>query len=281
MTALWSWFAKAAISLPARVIVGDCSGRYPRGSCGERADVVIPVLNYEHGQKIDLFMKRVCQTEYVFISDDDVLNETPLDWAIEQLKGNPGAAVVSLRPRAWSALKAITPQPMGSYCLVVRRNIWMAEGLSFRADCSPFSQGYDWYYDTADLANVELLRRGYDVIIAPPDIRAHLTAFEGISRWTLKMRELQGNILEHVRNVPARQGNALAAVLVARALSQLIADNFPDDPNPHLIAPPLLDRAEEICKSLLGKDEIEKVTESVEQSIQRIRSRLAEICAQV
>jgi hypothetical protein len=285
MTALWSRFIKAAISTPTNVIVGDCSGGYPRGRCGERADTVLPVLNYDHGKKLDLFMERVCRAEYVLASDDDIffMDEVPWNWAIEQLESNPNAAVVSLHPRIQvsSVMREAVSQPMGSHCLVVRRDIWLAEKLSFRADRSPLSQGYDWPYDTADLANVELLRRGYDIVIAPPDICAHLTAFEGVSTWTLKIQKHRGDILESVQGVSLRQEKALATVLFARGVSQIIAEEFPGEPNPHLIAPALLDRAEAVCKSLLGQDAIRKVTSDVEQSLQHIRNRLSAMTAQV
>ncbi len=46
----------------------------------------------------------------------------------------------------------------------------------------------------ADLVNVLLLQRGYDVVIAPEKLREQITSFEGISQWTLKIHKHRGNI---------------------------------------------------------------------------------------
>ncbi len=137
MTALWAALINDAISTkPKRLLIGNCSGGFiPRFSRNGTIKI-IPVLNYSHGAKLDLFLSRVCEAKYVVVSDDDVFwpNSKPWRWAISQLESNSNIAVVSLAPRERISryLKGNVPQPMGSYCLVIRRKIWLRENLTFK-----------------------------------------------------------------------------------------------------------------------------------------------------
>ena len=79
---------------------------------------------------------------------------------------------------------------MGSYSLVVDRTIWRENGLSFRP--RPAADAPEWnheLYDTGDIANIELLRRGYEVVGAPDDVADRLVRASNISSSVLRLRK--------------------------------------------------------------------------------------------
>src|SRR5436190_3701641 len=56
MTALWARLINDAIPVEGlRVLIGDCTGGGVWGAL-DREVTVIPLLNYQHGEKLDLFM---------------------------------------------------------------------------------------------------------------------------------------------------------------------------------------------------------------------------------
>ncbi len=119
------------------------------------------------------------------IADDDAfwLDAEPLTWALAQIEADPRVAVVSLKPRrevSGAMTQANITEPMGSHCLVIRPELWRCEGLSFAVAPPPGID--DWFYDTGDLANRELLRRGYRVVIAPRELERHFVAFDAARR---------------------------------------------------------------------------------------------------
>jgi len=264
---------------PLRLIIGDCSGGLCR-TIGSDALEVMPVLNYQHGEKIDLFLRKVCAGDYVVISDDDVfwLDDVPWNWAINQFEKDPNLVVASLLPRSRlsSILEGRLDQAMGSHCLVLRRKIWAREAFSFKVVCPPSGGGCDWFYDTGDYANVELPKRGYRIAIAPPEVQAHLVAFDGISSWSLKVRERSGSILGNVVNVPLRQEKALRAIMVVRSLSGLIAEQCRKELESELVPQPMLDKAESICRQFLTDQEIFEIHKSVQFQVATIKKHLIE-----
>lgn len=282
LTSLWAVFMKYAMSNNgSRVVVGDCSGGFrPLGKMGSVQ--VIPFLNYQHGKKLDLFLKLVCVSEYVIISDDDVfwLDEEPLNWALRQFVKDSSVAVISLFPRDQVShlLRDRVERPMGSYCLIVRRETWLREELSFEIVYPFVDKGHGWFYDTADLANLELIKRGYKVIIAPPEIRRHLVSFEGTSSWSLKIQQFKGNIYHNMVDIPLRQEKALRTVEVAMGLANLIAEYYPDKPDPYLIHMGSLLNAKRICEELLPGEKIYSIRESVQRQLAQLREHLDVIC---
>jgi hypothetical protein len=277
MTALWSWLISDAIPVEGlRVLIGDCTGG---GVCDlvERSVIVIPMLNYLHGEKLDLFIQKVCTAEFIVFSDDDIfwLDDAPWQWAMEQFAHDPQLAVVSLYPRedVSSVLRGKVDVAMGSYCLIVRRDIWLRERLSFQM-AQPEGK-FDWFYDTADLANVQLIERGYHIAIAPPEIRAHLVTLEAISTWTLKIQKYQGDIREAVGDIVIRQEKALRAVLALRGLEKLYDDcrRFSADWR-GFVRPGSLNRAEAICRETLSAEQIAKIEAEVRDALSRIGGAL-------
>lgn len=281
LTALWSVFIERAITThPLRICIGDCSGGL-HGFNFNSPIKVIPLFNYEHGEKIDLFLKKICTADYVIVSDDDIfwLDDVPWNWALSQLENDPGIAVVSLvpRPQISSVLKGKTEQPMGSYCLVLRRKIWLQENISFKIVYPPASEGYDWFYDTADYANLVLLKRGYKITVAPPELQTHFATLYGISKWILRIQKKSGYIQKSISNDPIRKRTALRIILAARELAKLVAGYYPHKPQPQLVPHYLLDRAEKICEQLLQRQEMDNIHSEVSLQLEKIKEKLASI----
>ena len=89
---------------------------------------------YAHGEKLDLFLQKVCSSKFILICDDDIfwLDQSPIAWALDKLKEDPKTVVVSLMPRGHSSelMQEKVGRPMGSYCLVINRELWLKENLS-------------------------------------------------------------------------------------------------------------------------------------------------------
>jgi len=278
LTALWAVFIERAIfSRPLEVFIGDCSGGY-RPLTSTPLIRVFPLFNYTHGTKLDLFLRKVCRAPYVVINDDDVfwLDETPWEWALAQFEKDPSVAVVSLVPRerVTGVLKGKVDQPMGSHCLVLRRKIWLKEALSFKIVNPQPDEDFGWIYDTADYANVELIRRGYKVIIAPPEVRAHLVAFDGTSAWALKIQENSGKILKNLAGIGVRHEKAFRTILVTRGLSDVLATYYPEKGGSQLCPSQLLAEAERTCQGLLSQQGMCEIGREVESQLSLIRGWL-------
>ncbi len=279
------WVRALLAALPARDIrihVGDCSGGLRSLASWDERLRIIPIFNHVHGIKLDLFMTRLCRAPRVLVCDDDIfwLNRCPLLWARDALGSGSKRAVVSLYPRGATKpiLAGKVEQPMGSFCLVIRRDVWIREKLSFRWQ-DPSGKGrYEWTYDTADLAHQELLERGYEVTIAPPEIRDELVSLEGVSTWALKLQKHRGDMSRLLRT-----GLRLRkAYRVFRFLADLPALERSDDRgrgDTGLVAPDLLARAVGWCRSQMPAEEMRKIDREVAGLICRLGERFEAITA--
>jgi hypothetical protein len=193
LTTVWAHLASRSLTAtPHRIWVADCSGGVRTRDLPTGA-AVVPMLNLLHGRKLDLLLGHVTGGGIVVISDDDVLitSREPIDWALAQLRA-PEAAVVSFMRRHRFRLRRGEElhEPMGSYSLVVDRTLWRANDLSFRP--RPAADAPSWneeLYDTGDIANIELLRRGFDVVGAPDDVAGKLVRASNISSSVLRLRK--------------------------------------------------------------------------------------------
>jgi hypothetical protein len=283
LTAAWSLFMNGALGGSShRVLVGDCSGGL-EANAFIRSEVY-PIYNFLHGRKLDYFIKRVAISDYVIISDDDImwLSAAPYNYARKVFEENPDCAVVSLKPRQElsSLLKDHVDEAMGSFCLVIRRDVWLKEGLSFKMQKAPKDKQYEWFYDTADFANIELVKRGYSVHIAPEEIRQELVAIEGASTWLLKVQKHKGEIEPLIKGIPVRQQKAYDVLLFTEALGALLARHFADDTFRHFARKRYLDRAKNVCQNLLDSAEKERIRYDVNQKILKLEKRLVEILVQ-
>ncbi len=284
MTALWARLLRPALGgHDHEVLIGDCSGGIGRGHHGlVGGDArVIPCLNEHHGDKIDLFLARLCRAPYVLIADDDVfwLDARPLEWALAQLEADPRIGAVSLLPRYMVSdvlRQDDITQAMGSHCLVIRRELWQREQLAFAV--VPAQPGQYWFYDTGDFANRELLRRGYRVAIADEDLGRHLAAFDGISAWILKLRGQQPDELAaSIADIPARQGKAQQALYFAQGLAALLAERGLGPEEVAIVPATRLEAAERVLGSHLSARERDDIHRAVETKLDRVRDRLRDL----
>jgi hypothetical protein len=261
LTALWSVMMKRAIpDSRARIWVGDCSGGFRKARAIAPDVRYYPMVNYLHGLKLDLFLNRFLRSEFVVVSDDDViwLNQEPWLWAMKEFARDPATAVVALAPRLrfhWN-LDGRQYQPMGSYCLIVRRSIWLKESLSFQAvpKASPSASSYGGLYDTCDFANVELIKRGYRIAIAPDEIRGRLAAFKGISSAVLRIQKdpPEGYAAAYGDGPEPIVETCLAAVELKRIIERLAPPGYPAD----LARPDLIERAYREMLPLVAPDRL-------------------------
>jgi hypothetical protein len=198
---LWQRFAAACTyDLHPLILIGDSSGTLkPAQFSG--GTVVRHHFNRTHGEKIDFFLHNYVTSDYVLLCDDDILLVDPegIEWAIARLESNPQVAAVSLKPRRrfkWS-IGGQEYVPMGTYCLLFRRKTFVNERLSFRTvhAPSPSPLSYNGEFDTADFANVELIKRGYEVAILPDDLQQRsYIEMHGMSFPIVTLRRMRGQI---------------------------------------------------------------------------------------
>lgn len=278
LTRLWARLMHGAIpDNRARLCVGDCSGGFGKLPALETPIEIFPLLNYLQGFKLDLFMEKVLTSEYVVVSDDDVmwLDPVPWQWAMEQFAADERLAVVSLVPRErfrWE-VNGRSHQPMGSYCLIVRSSIWRRERLSFEAvrKPSPNPKSFGGNYDTADYANLELINKGYCVAVAPPEIRAHLVAFKGISSGLIRVqKEPPEGFAAAYHDHPS----VVESCLVARGLSAVLRQLYPGLSSTDLVEPGLLGRAEQALFPLMGEAELRATRQRVESQMAALHAGL-------
>lgn len=275
LSGLWARLMHRAIPGSPNIWVADCSGGFRPAHALGAPIRIRPMINYQHGVKVDLLMYQACSAPFTIVSDDDVfwLNPTPWEWAREAFAADPRLAVVSFVPRErfqWD-IDGLDHEPMGSYCLIIRRDLWIREGLSLRGVPKPApsrNKSYRGFYDTGDFANVELIKRGYRVAIAPQEIRRNFVVYKNISTALLQVQKGARDFTDFTY----RDSSALAkAFLLARELESL-ASQLGGQP---LVDPHLLDRAEKIIYPLTAPSTLEEMRADVRASVERLRSAAA------
>lgn len=263
---LWSYFlTRACAGQPHNLLLADSSGNLDRAAVPGAQ--VLRLFNFNHGTKLDVLARYACGAEFVLICDDDIfwLDCSPLDWALRQFNQDDKLAVVSFHPRPHKIpqLRDEVDEPMGSYCILVRRSIFLEQGLSFKFYKSP-----DWkiignYFDTADYANLLLVQRGFHVMMAPTELRDRLVPFYGTSMWGLKILSSRGEISGVVNpNRPDEYKKAYRTALALLGFQQLLAEL--GSPHKALIRSQYLGRALEVAQGNLDGE----IRAEVEQDIQ-------------
>ncbi len=277
LTSLWLASLHRAFGADCpQVTIGDCSGALDRHLAPSPSVTILPLLNQHHGEKLDLLVERACSGQLLVVCDDDIfwLDREPLDWALAQLQHDERLAVVGVVPKAKvsSVLQGKVELPMGSL-MVLRRDLWLREGLSFRVRDPEPGDAARWIYDTGEYAQVELGRRGYRVALGGTEQRRHLVAFEAISSWALKVQKRRGRIAPAIANVPLRQEKLLRVVAVARGLAEIVRATCPEV-SADLVPAPLLDRAEAIGQRHLGAERDAAIRHEAAEELARVRPAL-------
>ncbi|HAF61796.1 MAG TPA: hypothetical protein DCK95_05675 [Anaerolineaceae bacterium] len=277
LTAIWSeYFVSATKNYDLKIRIGDCSGG-DKPFIDYQKIIINPFLNIQHGKKIDIFLNKLISSQYVILCDDDVfwLNSEPLDYALRSFKRDPEIAVVSLMPRdrVSSVLQGKINNPMGSYCLVIRNDIWKKENLSFKIKDPQSNNNYDWFYDTGDYANIELIKRGYKVCIAEEEIRQNLVSFEGISSWLMKIQKHRGEITNSIQGIPIRMQKAFRAILVAEKINNTLYKKF-ESTEFFVMSQDYLNIAKKITINEMSSKIISKIEGETDQMLSKLLSHL-------
>lgn len=184
---VWLYFAQK--SLPREkwdFLIVDSSGamdvmKFP-GCC------VIRFVNVYHGKKVDWLLRKLLQAENIFLCDDDKYILHDVSKQLEFLQ-DPQSPVISLSPRTWWYYRMNGQEylPMGSYALMFKKSVFLHHNLHFQSPRHIISSSKHFragvkpqaHYDTADYANEQLLRLGYQVITQPD--HESLSGFSGLS----------------------------------------------------------------------------------------------------
>jgi len=277
LTLVWlAFIRKVQIKKQCQIFIGDCSGGIRLRSKWLEGVNILPFLNQTHGEKLDTFFARVCQAEYVLVCDDDVffLDEVPLVWGLAQMKADPNVAVVSFLPRQRFTWEINQKEyiVMGSYCLLVRRDIWLKEKLSFRTVHQPSinPKSYKGEYDTADYANVELIRRGYRILILPTELRSHLHICHGISGTLFDALSFFGrNFADRIRFFRPLD-ITYSNLSFAKEISVLAESIYPDAAKNSFEWEFLIQQTLQILNERLSPDEVRHLDDQIDRDIQNL-----------
>lgn len=184
---LWLYFAQKSLGHDAwEFLIVDSAGDMDMSMF--KGCRVIRFLNLYHGQKVDILLRKLIQSERIFLCDDDKYIVKDVSPHLENLNA-PETPVVSLSPRAWWKFKIGDQEflPMGSYALMLRRSFFLEHHLRLqspagvRSDLKVFPLGvkHQLSYDTADYANEQLLLKGYKVVTIPE--QNVILGFDGLS----------------------------------------------------------------------------------------------------
>lgn len=234
---VWHFFATRSLrGCPeVQIVIVDCSGRLDNSHFPQT--VVVPFCNFSHARKVDFFYTYLIEGPYVWLCDDDVMiigSESFLR-AYKELRTNDDLAVVSFCPRGWSIpVEGQLHKAMGTYSILFSRNVFMREGLSF----SPFQSDrpeigrIKGYYDTADFANEQLLRKGYRVLT--DGYESDQIGFVGTSTSMLKCLQTPSRQEEYIARMIDRRPQTAAYHLVGLfcnwKIVQLFRHIFSRDP---------------------------------------------------
>lgn len=259
----------------ASTTIGDCSGGLNIEN--NKKINVIPILNFEHGYKIDLFIKYICKSEFIVICDDDIffVDEEPLEWAKEEFRKKPNLVAVSLFPRPSSNKRVnnyiklfkdhssklvILEKLMGSYCLIIRKKIWVKENISFQIKKPKNWEKVGNYFDTADFANLKLIELGYEIVIAPQKIQKKLICFTSMSLWGLRIQETLGNISKVIRPRPNEYEKAYRTAVALLSFNKYL--NCSNSLNT-TVKEDYIMRTIKICKSKINDKTRKEIDEEV------------------
>lgn len=273
------------------ITVGDCSGGM-NIKFDQTNTRCIPFLNLSHGKKLDIFINKVCESDLVLICDDDIffIESSSVDYALQQFDKDPKLAVVSLFPRPDSKKRIkeysqIYPNKkivsninnlIGSYCLIIRKKIWVEERLSFQQVKPENWREVGNFFDTCDFANYKLIELGYNIKIIPKLLKKNLIIFTSLSLWGLRIKHSKGRIDNVIRDRPDEYEKAYQTALTIFYLQKLIKhpENFR---KVALIDTSFILKTLKQCELKLKPDILNEINQSVKTKINRLRITKAQI----
>ena len=198
---VWYHLARKALGERVDIVIFDCSGTLKKEDFPNAR--VLPFLNLYAATKCNTFLYRIARKRTIgWICDDDMffLNGKAVDH-VEEAFRDPTVASVSFRPRGWwhfefeerngklylpchpersgaaqSAAKLSRRAVSSSYCTAINREIFVEKEHLSLAPAEGNTHPNDAHkppkrYDTFDLANEQLIRKGYRCIVLPKEVR--------------------------------------------------------------------------------------------------------------
>ncbi len=231
MGRVWHHFAKKHLGDQVEITIFDCSGRLdPKHFPGA---TVQRFINLYASAKSDEFLYHIAKHRPLgWICDDDVFFVS--DESIRVLKREfavPKTATVSLRARKWWEfdIDGQAYPVSGSYSIAFDRKIFCEqEQLSLApADGNTHNRSLNGKpltrYDTGDLSNELLLRRGYRCYVSPDgESKRCLASFSGLSGAVilLWLYQTPEEVLAYLKDPPKE---AWAGTMLFGILSAMLA----------------------------------------------------------
>ncbi len=225
MMTVWHHLARKNLGNRVDITVFDCSGKLDEQEFS--GTHVQKFLNLYAATKSDAFLNQIARQRRIgWICDDDmfILDGKAAD-VVERELAVPNTASISFRPRSWWHFEMDGKQyPVSSsYCIAFNREIFVEkEHLSLRpadGNTHPSHIGKPVRrYDTADLANEMLLRKGYRCAIVPEEEREkYVTGFSGMSGAVMLLAYFTKpeQMMDYLESPPKERwsGNVLFGVL--------------------------------------------------------------------
>jgi hypothetical protein len=197
-------------------------------------------LNFYAATKCNEFIRHIARHRSVaWLCDDDMffVGRGAADIVRREME-KPRTASVSFRPRIWwhFEIDGQRYEPSGSYCLALNRDMFTREGLSLSpANGNPHppepTHRPPGRYDTFDLANEQLIRKGYRCAIVPGnEAEQCMTGFSGMSGGVMLLSYFRTpeQTLDYFLSPPKQQwgGNMLVGTLSAILGIQTILDCY-------------------------------------------------------
>ncbi len=200
MMRVWHHCARKYLGDSVDITIFDCSGELdPQDFPGAR---VQKFLNFYASTKSDEFLRSIARNRRIgWLCDDDVFFISPA--AAERVQkelSDPHTASFSFHARTWWEfdLNGKRHPPSGSYCIAFNRDIFVnREHLSLapaHGNTHPAVGGGKTpaRYDTGDLANETLLRKGYRCGVLPrSEEERYIAAFTGLSGTVMLLRHFK------------------------------------------------------------------------------------------
>lgn len=238
MMTVWHHCARKYLGDAADIVIFDCSGRLdPREVPGAR---VHKFLNFYAATKCNEFIRSIARNrDIAWLCDDDMffVGKGAADIVQREMR-QPRTASVSFRARTWwhFDIDGKRYEPSGSYCLALDRGTFVHEGLSLSpADGNAHPPNPDHRppgrYDTFDLANEQLIRKGYRTTIVPGEEADRcITGFSGMSGGVMLLSYFRTpeQTLDYFLSPPKKQwgGNVLPGTLAAMLAIRTILDCY-------------------------------------------------------
>lgn len=208
VTRLWHYFMRQSLDSAVQIVIVDSSGQLKKKQFPGAK--IIRMWNFAHSRKIDYLLYHICKNQYIWLCDDDVmiLNSEALTGAMNSFAdADQKIAAVSFIPNDIDlVINGKQHQGMGSYCLLIDRNVFMKERLSFSSGKSSNRNFRSGYYDTGDYANELLLKRGYQVkfLIDPKNKYRYVCGFDGVDSARLRLLAGKASFIKEIKQSDVR-----------------------------------------------------------------------------